>query len=74
MKDPPQSLAPGESRDLAVRVSSKVPTGAAVTFRSSNTAVLAVDKAGRLTAVAKGKATVTVKAAGKSCAFEVRVK
>jgi uncharacterized protein YjdB len=48
-------------------------TGVKVRYSSSKPGVVAVDKAGRITAKAPGKATVTVKAAGKSKRIAITV-
>jgi len=49
-------------------------TGKGITFKSSNSKVVTVDKAGKLTAVGNGKATITAKAGGKSAKIAVTVK
>jgi hypothetical protein len=47
------------------------PVGVKVTYATSNPAVLAVDKAGRMTALSPGAATVTVTAGKKSATYPV---
>jgi hypothetical protein len=59
------SIALGKTASLKAGVASKKSTNVAVTFKSSNTKVLKVDKAGKLWPVTKGKATITVKAKQK---------
>jgi uncharacterized repeat protein (TIGR02543 family) len=57
-------LTVGETARIAVRLTPTTATGVTPTFKSSNPSVLRVDKTGRIVALTKGKATVTVKAAG----------
>ncbi len=49
-------------------------TGIVPAYKTNNKSVAAVDKFGKITAVKKGKATVTVKAGGKSAKMVVTVK
>jgi uncharacterized protein YjdB len=49
------------------------PTNVKVTFRSSKSSVVKVDKAGRLIALKKGKATITIKAGAKSVKKKITV-
>jgi len=57
----PSSLKVGKSKKLAITLAQKNATGLAVTFKSSKASGLYVDKAGLLTAKAKGKYTITIK-------------
>jgi uncharacterized repeat protein (TIGR02543 family) len=60
------AIRAGKSAKLAVKLSPKDATGVALSFKSSKASVLRVDKAGKITALKKGKAVITVKAAGKT--------
>jgi hypothetical protein len=60
------TLAVGKTAILKVKHVSKKATGVRVTFTSSNPKVLTVDKAGKIIAKSAGKASITVKAAGKT--------
>jgi uncharacterized protein YjdB len=70
----PKSLKVGKAYQLKVKLTSAKATGVNVTFKSSKASVLKVDKAGKLLAVKKGKATITIKAGGKSYKKTVTVK
>jgi uncharacterized repeat protein (TIGR02543 family) len=59
---------------LKVKLSKATATGVKVTFASSRKSVIRVDKAGKLIALKKGKATITVKAAGKSIKKKITVR
>jgi uncharacterized repeat protein (TIGR02543 family) len=71
---PPKSLAVGKTKILKVKLTSAKATGIRVTFKSSKPSVLSVDKAGKLFALKKGKAKITVKAGGKQKVITVKVK
>jgi uncharacterized repeat protein (TIGR02543 family) len=60
------TLKIGKSAKLTVGLAPKDATGAGVSFASSSSSVLRVDKSGKITALKKGKATITIKAAGKA--------
>ncbi|MDR0431968.1 MAG: InlB B-repeat-containing protein [Bifidobacteriaceae bacterium] len=60
-----KSLKVGQAVKLKVTLKPRDATGATVTFKSSKPSVLRVDKAGLVVAMKKGKARITVKAAGK---------
>ncbi|MDR1495834.1 MAG: Ig-like domain-containing protein, partial [Clostridiales Family XIII bacterium] len=68
----PKSIKVGKTALLKVKTGKA--TGAKVTFKSSKKSVLKVDKAGRLIALKKGKATITIKAGGKSVKKKITVK
>jgi hypothetical protein len=70
----PKSLAVGKAAYLSASTVPAAAAGAKITYASSKPAVAAVDKAGRLRAVAPGKAVIQVKAGGKSTKFTVTVK
>jgi uncharacterized protein YjdB len=70
----PKSLKAGKEYQLKVKLTSAKATGVKVTFKSSKSSVLKVDKAGRLIALKKGKATITIKAGNKSYKKSVTVK
>jgi uncharacterized protein (UPF0333 family) len=69
----PSRLAVGEAKGVYGRPVPASATGAVVAYSSSNSSVLAVDKAGTLTAKKAGKARLTVKAGGKSKTYTVTV-
>jgi hypothetical protein len=60
------TMAVGSSARLKVALGNKSATGVSVVFTSSAPKVLKVTKAGRIVAVGKGSAVVTVKAGGKT--------
>jgi uncharacterized protein YjdB len=70
----PGTLKIGKTAQIKVKVTPTDATNLAITFKSSKSSVLGVDKAGKLTAKKKGKATITVKAGGKSVKKMVTVK
>ena len=68
------SLKVGETTNLKATVSPSTATNKSVTWESSNTAVATVDQNGKVTAVAPGEATITVKAdGGKEASCKVTV-
>jgi uncharacterized repeat protein (TIGR02543 family) len=71
---PPTSLAVGKTKILKVKLTSAKATGVNITFKSSKPSVIQVDKAGKLFALKKGTAKITVKAGGKSQVITVKVK
>lgn len=64
----------GKVSYLKVKYSPSTVVAAKVTFKSSKDSVVTVDEAGRVTAVAKGKATVTVKVGSKTKKVTITVK
>jgi uncharacterized protein YjdB len=68
------SLKNGKTKDLKIVLAQKTATNLKVSFKSGKPSVLKVDKAGRITAVKKGKATVTVKVGGRTVKVIVTVK
>jgi uncharacterized repeat protein (TIGR02543 family) len=71
---PPKSLAVGKTKILKVKLTSPKATDLNITFKSSKPSVIQVDKAGKLYALKKGTAKITVKAGGKSQVITVKVK
>jgi uncharacterized protein YjdB len=69
----PKSLAKGKTYQLGVKVTPTSATNPKVGFKSSNGKIVKVDKAGKLTALKKGKATITVKAGSKSAKVNIKV-
>jgi uncharacterized protein YjdB len=61
LKNPPKSMKAGKTAILKVSAAPAKATNLKVTFKSSKTRVIKVDKAGKLTALKKGKAKITVK-------------
>jgi uncharacterized protein YjdB len=74
LKKAPKSLKRGKTRVLKVKLTSAKATGVKITFKSSKPKVLKVDKAGKLYAIKKGKAKITIKAKGKKKVITVVVK
>jgi uncharacterized protein YjdB len=71
----PATLKVGKSYRMKLKLAPvKATNVSGVTFKSSKKSVLTVDKAGKLVALKKGKATITVKAGGKKYVKVVRVK
>jgi uncharacterized protein YjdB len=69
------SLKKGNTYTLKWTLSPNKPTNVtAITFTSSKKSVVMVDAAGQMTALKKGKATITIKAAGKKVTKKVQVK
>jgi uncharacterized protein YjdB len=71
---PPKSLKKGKAAMLKVKASPAKATNLKVTFKSSKPSVLTVDRAGKLTALKKGKAKITVKIGKKKYTKIVAVK
>ena len=63
----------GASLQLAATVNPSNATDRTVSWKSGDTAVATVDKAGKVTGVKAGKATITATAGGKSASVEVTV-
>jgi uncharacterized protein YjdB len=70
----PKSMKVGSMKQLSVKLNKATATGVSVTFSSSKGKVVSVDKAGRLIALAKGKATITIKAGGRKVTATITVK
>jgi alpha-L-fucosidase 2 len=70
----PKSLKVGKAYQLKLKLTSAKATGVKVTFKSSKASVLKVDKSGKLLALKKGKATITIKAGSKTYKKTVTVK
>jgi uncharacterized protein YjdB len=70
----PASMKKGKAAQLKVKATPAKATGLKVTFKSSKKSVVSVDKAGKLTALKKGKAKITVKIGKKSYSKTIKVK
>ncbi|MDR1790916.1 MAG: Ig-like domain-containing protein [Propionibacteriaceae bacterium] len=71
----PASLKVGKTAQVKLqRTPAKATNLTSVTYKSSNTKILKVDKAGKLTALKKGKATLTIKTADKTYTKRITVK
>jgi uncharacterized protein YjdB/fibronectin type 3 domain-containing protein/protocatechuate 3,4-dioxygenase beta subunit len=68
------TLKKGKSAQLKIRLTPSKATNLKVKFKSSKKSVLSVDKAGRLTAVKKGKAKITITVGKKKVTKSVTVK
>ena len=73
VKDGKATVRKGASLQLAATVSPGNATDRTVSWKSGDTAVATVDKAGKVTGVKAGKATITATAGGKSASVEVTV-
>jgi uncharacterized protein YjdB len=67
-------MKPGRTYQLNVKLGPVTATGVKVTFKSSKKSVVSVDKAGKIYALKKGKATVTIKAGKKTFKKKITVK
>jgi uncharacterized protein YjdB len=74
IKNAPKTIKKGKTAQLTVKITPATATTANITFKSNKPNILSVDKAGKLTAKKKGKATITVSVGGKSAKKTVRVK
>jgi predicted alpha-1,2-mannosidase len=70
----PKTMKVGQVKYVTATYSPAKAQAVKVTYKSSKAKVVAVDKAGRITALKKGTATITVKAAKKSVKYKVTVK
>jgi hypothetical protein len=70
----PASMKAGAAYQIKVKLNKATATGVNVTFSASPGSVIKVDKAGKLIALKKGKATVTVKAGSKKVRKKITVK
>jgi hypothetical protein len=67
-------LKKGKTYQIKIKLRPATATGVKVTFKSSKKKVLTVDKAGKLVAKKKGKATVTVKVGRKTYKKKITVR
>jgi uncharacterized protein YjdB len=67
------TLKAGKTKDLKLQLLPTKATNLKVSFKSSKPKVATIDKAGRIKALAKGKATITVKAASKTVKVKLTV-
>lgn len=70
----PKTMTVGQVVFAKARYASSKTTGVKITYSSSRYAVVDVDRVGRLIAVGKGTATITIKAGGKTKTWKVTVK
>jgi len=70
----PKKMAKGKTAQLKVKVTSAKATNLLVKFKSSKSSVVKVDKAGKLTALKKGKAKITVSIGKKKYTKIITVK
>jgi hypothetical protein len=70
----PKTMKVGGMVQLGVKLKKASATGVSVTYKATPGSVIRVDKAGKLFALKKGKATVVVKAGGKSVKKVIVVK
>jgi len=73
---PPKTMTVGAEKILKVKISPAKATGVVVTFSldKASAKVVKVDKAGKVTAIAKGTAKITVKAGGQKTVVTIKVK
>jgi uncharacterized protein YjdB len=74
LKKAPNSLKAGHAMLLSVKTTPYPATNLKITFSSSDKKILSVDKAGKLTAIKKGTAKITVKANNKKYIKAITVK
>jgi uncharacterized protein YjdB len=70
----PKKMKVGATKVLKIKLKKATSTGVKVTFKSSKKSVIRVDKAGKMFALKKGTATVTVKAGNKKYKKKIKVK
>jgi uncharacterized protein YjdB len=70
----PKKLKVGKTAGLKIKLTPPSATNAVVKFKSNRLKIIGIDKAGKITALKKGKAKITVKACGKSKTITVTVK
>jgi uncharacterized repeat protein (TIGR02543 family) len=70
----PKAMKAGNTKIIKVKAYPSAATNLRVKFASSNPKVLKVDRAGKLTALKKGKAKITVKVGVKKYVKTIRVK
>jgi uncharacterized protein YjdB len=70
----PKNIKAGKSYQITVKLNPAKATGAKLTFKSSKPSVLKVNNAGKLFALKKGSAKITVKAGGKQYVKTIKVK
>jgi uncharacterized protein YjdB len=68
------TIKAGNTKDLKIKLTESKASDLKVTFGSSKSSVAKVDAAGRITALKKGTATITVKAGGKTVKVALTVK
>jgi uncharacterized repeat protein (TIGR02543 family) len=68
------TLKAGKTKILKIKLSPAKATNLKISFGSNKKGVATVDAAGRITAVKKGKAVITVKAGGKTVKVKLTVK
>jgi uncharacterized protein YjdB len=68
------SLKAGKTKQLKIKLAQAKATNLKIRFASSKKSVATVDAAGRVTAVKKGKATITVKVGGRTVKVKLTVK
>ena len=71
---PPKSLKKGKSKALKIKLTPAKATNVVPKFKSNKTSVLKVDKAGKLYAVKKGNAKITVSVGAEKKIITVKVK
>jgi uncharacterized protein YjdB len=68
------SLKKGKAKRLNIRLAQTKATNLKISFKSSKPKIVSVDKAGKIKALKKGKAKITVKVGGKKVLVKVTVK
>jgi uncharacterized protein YjdB len=68
------TLKVGKTNDLKIKLMQKKASDLKLSFKSSKVSVAKVDSAGRITAIKKGKTTITVKVGSKTVKVKVTVK
>jgi uncharacterized protein YjdB len=70
----PKKMKVGAMKQLKVKLKKAKSTGVKITYKSSKKSVIRVDKAGKLFALKKGKATITIKAGKKKVRKTITVR
>jgi uncharacterized protein YjdB len=68
------SLKAGKAKVLKIKLAQAKATNLKISFKSSKKSVATVDAAGKIRALKKGKATITVKVGGKTLKVKLTVK
>jgi uncharacterized repeat protein (TIGR02543 family) len=69
-----QKLAKGKVAQLKLKITPASATNLKISFKSSNPKIIAIDKAGKLTAIKKGKAKITITVGKKKYTKTITVK
>jgi uncharacterized protein YjdB len=71
---PPKQLKIGKTAQLKIKLTPPSATNALTKFKSNRPKIIGIDKAGKIVALKKGKAKITVRIGGKSKTITIAVK